>query len=814
MEKQNQPALSQNKLPMKKKLILAFGSVLTLVLVFLVGYFSVEIIKTKNQTKKMGQNIQSTFNPEDALKNLQNLRDKYSFPKFEYAKSDYKPSLPDYTINLDELKNLGSFEKKSQDWSLNPITLSDSIKQTLKQNNFFITQNTDNYFGEDPKEDTTRIDDWTDLYGDIGGSSAPQDRLPENSVFVSSDFMLHVYHRLIDKEFKYIEQKNFYPSLKKITDTMLKASIDAYNNSNLASKKESYQRLIAYFAVPDAILNSSYGFYKSEAVGDDSSDSREATLANLDAMKDKIPAGAYDSAKQEIGLIMDADQIQESPLFGKYLDEISLSFPEDYTQYGPRSHYGENPTLRTYWRTMMWYGRQNFVAKSPELTRDAMNIVLLMNQFNLMKDWENIYVPTSFFVGESDDLGIYDYQKVLTENKDTPPGDELVAKIQQDIANLPNPKIMSSVAIGDQVVDSTKEELQNKTKGFRFMGQRFTPDAFIFSSLTQGDEKPDPKTGEKLPSMPTALMVMSALGNKTADQHLNDWISTNASDSKNVLADRMISLKQYFGALSTDLWTQNIYWSWLYTLQALSQEGLDKTGYPNFMKNTDWDNKNLQCSLGSWTELKHDTLLYAKQSYAEMGGGGPEGDIPPVPKGYVEPNIEFLDRLIPFVKMTEDGLKQRGILDDEFIGRNESLLKALSFFRKIAIAEVNNEKISDDDFEKLRLMAGNLGGQILSPLPNEQRTEDLARSALIADVHTDVPGKAILYEADGIPNYIYVAVKDDNGTRMTKGLVYSYYEFKNPIEKRLTDTDWKEWVYTKDASKMPNLPDWSQALMK
>jgi hypothetical protein len=26
--------------------------------------------------------------------------------------------------------------------------------------------------------------------------------------------------------------------------------------------------------------------------------------------------------------------------------------------------------------------------------------------------------------------------------------------------------------------------------------------------------------------------------------------------------------------------------------------------------------------LGSYTELKHDTLLYVKQAYAEMGGGG------------------------------------------------------------------------------------------------------------------------------------------------------------------------------------------------
>lgn len=800
--------MGNDKRESAKKAALIFA-----VFLILIGSTIVAIRWKSSKTSTKNENGQVSDSAA-ALKDVQSLRSKYSFPAFEYKKSDYKPSIPDYVINLGEIGNLDSFTKKSFDWQqLKPISFSDSQEQALEKSNFFVAQNTDNFFNDDPNSDSTRVDDWVDIYDQVGGIADPQYRRPENSVFISSDFLIHVYHRLLDKEFKYIEQKEFYPRLKDMTDKMLGAAIDGYDSSSDNAKKESYGRLIAYFAVPDAIIGSSYDFYKNGSVVDDSSDSREAVLSNLDKMKSKMPSSAYESAKQELGLVMDAKEVQESPLFGKYLEEANLSFPEDYTQYGPRSHYGENPILRSYWRSMMWYGRQNFVAKSPELTRDALNIVLLMNQPGLMKDWEDIYVPTSFFVGDSDDLGLHEYQKVLDDNKDTPPGSELVSKIQESIDKLPNPKIMSSVAVGDQVMDTTKEELQNKTKGFRLMGQRFTPDAFIFSSLTQGDEKPDPKTGEKLPSMPTALMVPALLGNKTAEGHLDQWIAANAPSSKNILADRMNSLKQYFSGLSTDLMTQNIYWSWLYTLESLSQESLDKTGYPNFMKNDDWNNKNLECSLGSWTELKHDTLLYSKQSYAEMGGGGDEGKIPPVPKGYVEPNMEFLDRLIPLVKMTKAGLEQYGILDQEFQGRNQDFINALEFFRKIAIAEVNDEKISDDDFEQLRLKAGTLSS-ILLPLPNEQRTEDLARSALIADVHTDVPDSQILYEADGIPNYIYVAVKDGNGTRLTKGLVYSYYEFKNPLEKRLTDTDWKDWVYSRNADKMPAMPDWSQKLVK
>jgi len=79
------------------------------------------------------------------------------------------------------------------DWQTSyPITFSDSQKQALEKTNFFVAKNTDTFFGDDPKSDTQRVDDWVDLYGSIGGSGDPQYRRPENSVFVTSDFMLHV----------------------------------------------------------------------------------------------------------------------------------------------------------------------------------------------------------------------------------------------------------------------------------------------------------------------------------------------------------------------------------------------------------------------------------------------------------------------------------------------------------------------------------------------------------------------------------------------------------------------------------------------
>ncbi len=61
-------------------------------------------------------------------------------------------------------------------------------------------------------------------------------------------------------------------------------------------------------------------------------------------------------------------------------------------------------------------------------------------------------------------------------------------------------------------------------------------------------------------------------------------------------------------------------------------------------------------ALGSWTELRRDTILYAKQVYAEMGAGALPPPAPEPPKGYVEPVPELYARLQALAQMTIDGL--------------------------------------------------------------------------------------------------------------------------------------------------------------
>jgi len=156
------------------------------------------------------------------------------------------------------------------------------------------------------------------------------------------------------------------------------------------------------------------------------------------------------------------------------------------------------------------------------------------------------------------------------------------------------------------------------------MGQRFVLDAYIFEELTWREvgTQANPRL------LPKGLDVMAALGSEEAYAILGEMGETAYAN----YPEQMTKLRGEISALQLDSWTQNLYWTWLYAFDPL----LESKGaqYPAFMQTEAWARKDLHTALGSWTELKHDTILYAKQTMAEMGGGEP----PDLPRGWVEPN--------------------------------------------------------------------------------------------------------------------------------------------------------------------------------
>ncbi len=752
---------------------------------------------------------------------ISNVRESFSFPPYKYEPSQFVPSVPDQKVSVSDLANLKNFEHPvNPQEGVKPLTVgrpfTKNEKQSLNQKNFVVTSAHDLQFSEDPDEESGRVDDWTGIYSVIGGHWGEYFRAPENAPFVTTDYVLHVYHRLLEKEFEHAERTVLFDHIYGLSRQLFQRASDAARNEE-GDAVNSYARLSGYFLVPLVLLES----VQSERSNDSSADTKVDTLENaldiLDRYRGKINPDISSQVESELRLIFEASKWDSSPLLGEYIRQANPGYLEDYSQFLPRSHYAKNSVLRAYFRSMMWFGRQNFLAASPDLMRDSLIIAQWMGSPDLLQEWEAVYVPTTFFVGQSDDLGIYEYQDLLSKiGRDGHWDSDEIQKAQELIKTYRGPAVLSSVIISEEVLASTKADLLESTRGFRFMGQRFTPDAFILNQLTKGEE-----IGPKLPSTPTALMVMSVFGDKNSDPLVDSWLVKNFPEGQDNVTKKMNELKTKFAQLPEETWTQNLYWGWIHTLRALFNESKDLEGYPRFMRDTAWRTKDTQTALGSWTELKHDTLLYAKQSYAELGGGG-DGELekPPVPKGYVEPNIEFWDRLIALSQMTYEGLRDMGFLDQEMQGRNERFLGSIRFFRDIALQEIQNKTISDADFERLRTEPGSLK-YVINVLPGDIDTEDNARSALIADVHTDALKKQVLYEANGKPNSLYVAVKDANGTRLTRGLVYDYYEFTAPSDHRLTDQDWRKAVYNNQPLKagetsqnlpFPASPEWSTRL--
>src|SRR5262249_55631667 len=109
---------------------------------------------------------------------------------------------------------------------------------------------------------------------------------------------------------------------------------------------------------------------------------------------------------------------------------------------------------------------------------------------------------------------------------------------------------------------------------------------------------------------------------------------------------------------SANDWVQNLAGGWLWTLQPLALR--DSATTPPMMQTDAWKRKDLNTFLGSYTELKHATLLYAEQPMGGLGGGGME---PPVISfGVVEPNPQVFARIAIIATLLNQGLEDRGYM--------------------------------------------------------------------------------------------------------------------------------------------------------
>jgi hypothetical protein len=293
---------------------------------------------------------------------------------------------------------------------------------------------------------------------------------------------------------------------------------------------------------------------------------------------------------------------------------------------------------------------------------------------------------------------------------------------------------------------------------------------------------------------PRGLDVMAVLGSDRA----RHWLKQLGDDRYEGYDDELADLTARFAAVNTGDWNRNMYWSWLYALKALLEPAGE--GYPAFMRTDAWADKQLSAALASWSQLRHDTILYAKQSYTMMATA-----VRPQPKmveGYVEPVPEFYARLLALTRMTRKGLDDMAVLDDQARNRLTSLEKIIERLLDLSQRELAGQRLDDKDYAFIRSFGDQLDAVVTGVDSDGQET------TIVADVHTDGNSGKVLEEGTGyLHTMVAVYPMPDGGLVAGVGPVLSHYEFKQPMSNRLTDEAWKQMLRE---GKGPRLPEWAQ----
>lgn len=623
---------------------------------------------------------------------------------------------------------------------------------------------------------TAAYDEIYDLYKSYQGEMRP--------VFITTDLLFHTVHKVFDYSLRVTETEQF-PKLQAFSKEMFNATLrlkeEFGKDKNLAIPAD---QLAAYFAVPNMLL------------GND--------IKMENSLKKKVD-GETELIRKHKGFS-----------FSKILSQ-----KEDYSQYIVRGHYIRNETLEKYFLASMWYGRRMFrfdesipggaglpadtpdikgwyktasadfheIAKT-EILAGCLLVYLLehtkIENKLAIEDYKALKAPFDRLVGRSEDITVEALSEAIrgTFGKDWKP-DDLVKDIQtlydmaKKLATANKPEI-DSTGLG--------------RKGLTLFGQRFILDSAFFQKLvhnkddnalpyTQTDSKEKPFTwvmdqvSGAVRGFPRGLDIMAILGSETAYAILKDGGDTDYENYDNNLKDLKTILKE------KDLKSsKNTYEKILYSLMPLFQTNKD---IPGFMRSDLWKKKCLNTALGAWTELRHDTILYGKQSYTPVMRGMP----PQIRWAYLEPNPQIYERLRSVVYDLYTFIDSRKPL----LGKYKSLAQILGKLVNISEKELKGAMPDGEDAAFLGDLSSRL--QSITEVYEEGITgESDSYMPLVADVHTRMP--EALTEAVGFPAKIIVVIPVKNKPMLFFGGVYSYYEFKVPYEKRLTDEKWMKELKT------------------
>ena len=584
--------------------------------------------------------------------------------------------------------------------------------------------------------------------------------------YITTDVYLQATHMYFSYVLKILESRVFTERLHTVYRHMYDVAEMAYNESLGNGNKEQTDLAaycMAYFGIADWLLTGNEEL--------------------------KTPAEYATRVEREKVNIMNEKPAQ-SLMMGKAIDF-------DYSLFRPRGHYARREQSQRYFRSMMWIQTCTFCLEDElSFKRVAMMAAIIHHPDKTAgRVGESMFKLLDFLIGEPDNVSVSALVNFFDNHEPC------------SWKNLGDKQFMTDLyKYADQMFEG-RNRIESKIpeggceKKINYVPQRYTMDGEILSRMF--DERPNSDR-----PFPRGIDVFAALGideaAKVADECYHD---SKLWDGYTKEAARM--KKKFEGY---DEWNNSSYSKWMQCLVELQNP--DKT-YPDYMKTRAWSRHALNTALASWAELKHDAILYAEQPMvAECGGGGDYPD--PIVVGYVEPNLKFWQTLSDMLQMTKSILEDNDIMNEDLLGTTEMLMEKVDFCIDITKKELAHEPLGEEEYREIQYVGSSLEWftlSVLDPdlyLPSWDVVEGADRSvAVVADVFTrNVLGcdkNGILYEATGTADAMYVVVEIDGTIYLTRGATLSYYEFVNPLDKRLTDEEWQQRL---EKGNAPGRPAW------
>jgi hypothetical protein len=624
--------------------------------------------------------------------------------------------------------------------------------------------------------------DWNPYSGQSSGGDELTPESLGQPYFITTDVMLHNLHLVFGQLLIELEKNSFYPHLIKSLVPMLEAANGQYQQAIGTTLEKPARNVVVYLAVTLSLLQEP-----------PLSRNGLADFGHGQDLLAALPTDIMQEAQSVVNLIVAAEGVEE------------ISFLTDYTEsfgiYRVRGHYEGDAMLESYFRAMAWLGRMTFRAKEAEETLSALLLMrVLRDAPGAYESWQAIHDTITFIIGPVDDLGPPDYLPLVDavyggelslENLGNP---ELLTAFRQQIATLPGPRINGLTLPADTAI----EDIDQLTRGFRLMGQRFTFDGYVLGQLFT------PFVEYRV--LPSGLDVPAAMGSDLALSLANE---AGAADLE-AYASQMAAMRSEIGQLEQANWLENSYSSWLWMLDPLWTRD-NPESYPPLMLTDAWLRHDLQTGLASYTELKHDTVLYAKQPEG-LGGGGP----PLLAYGYVEPNPLVFARIAVVAGTMYQGLVERGqnatdrymeMSDTTYIIGYELRRQAgkSARFADMAWRELAGEPLTDDDYYTIQIFSNYLETLDINLFTEKHYNHDLDPVALVTDIATETTTQTVLQQAVGAVDFIYVVIPGPVGPQVARGGVFSYYEFIGSADARMTDSEWRDIV---TSGNLPRRPDW------